>query len=113
MGDIADMMLDGTLCECCGEYIDDEEASGFARYCSKSCSLDRGVDFLSEEEENDEDEEDEEYDLTLEDIKSEIEVNILMLEDNAKDLKKFNSKKSRALKGFVKNLKLFLESLKK
>lgn len=32
MGDIADMMLDGTLCEGCGVYIE-EEGYGVPRYC--------------------------------------------------------------------------------
>jgi hypothetical protein len=35
MGEIADMMLDGTLCERCGEYIGN--AVGYPRKCS-SCS---------------------------------------------------------------------------
>ena len=34
MGEIAEMMLDGTMCECCGEYIHGP-ASGFPSYCSK------------------------------------------------------------------------------
>lgn len=34
MGDIAEMMLDGTLCECCGVYIEEVEAQGFPRRCS-------------------------------------------------------------------------------
>ena len=34
MGEIADMMLDGTLCEQCGEFIDDD--GGFPRLCA-SC----------------------------------------------------------------------------
>lgn len=42
MGDIADMMLSGELCECCGGYIDDE-ASGIPRYCSKKCAADRSA----------------------------------------------------------------------
>lgn len=33
MGEIADMMLDGTLCEGCGEYLGGS-ASGFPRYCA-------------------------------------------------------------------------------
>jgi hypothetical protein len=34
MGEIADMMLDGTLCEECGVYLDDDEgACGYPRYC--------------------------------------------------------------------------------
>jgi hypothetical protein len=42
MGEIAEMMLDGTLCECCGEFIHDGEAEGFPRYCSPQCAADRG-----------------------------------------------------------------------
>lgn len=44
MGEYADMMLDGTLCECCGSFIDDDGAEGFPRYCSKQCARDRGAD---------------------------------------------------------------------
>lgn len=33
MGDIADMMLDGTLCEGCGVYLEGE-SFGVPRYCS-------------------------------------------------------------------------------
>lgn len=40
MGDIADMMLSGELCECCGVYID-EHADGIPRYCSAKCAADR------------------------------------------------------------------------
>ena len=43
MGEIADMMLDGTLCECCGEFIGED--LGFPGYCSAQCAKDRGVDF--------------------------------------------------------------------
>jgi hypothetical protein len=32
MGDIADMMLDGTLCEGCGEFLD-ENPPGYPRRC--------------------------------------------------------------------------------
>lgn len=42
MGEIADMMLDGTLCEMCGSYLNEEEA-GFPRYCSVECAKDRGA----------------------------------------------------------------------
>lgn len=35
MGEIADMMLDGTLCEGCGCYLEGE-AQGIPRYCN-SC----------------------------------------------------------------------------
>jgi hypothetical protein len=40
MGEIADMMLDGTLCEQCGEYID--EGDGFPRLCA-ACKADNPV----------------------------------------------------------------------
>ena len=42
MGDIAEAMLDGTLCEACGSYIDDD-ASGYPRYCCDACARDRGA----------------------------------------------------------------------
>ena len=35
MGDIADMMLEGVLCEGCGVYLDGE-SPGYPRYCG-SC----------------------------------------------------------------------------
>lgn len=41
MGEIADMMLDGTLCEGCGEYIG--EGDGYPQYCSEQCASDRGA----------------------------------------------------------------------
>ena len=31
MGEIAEMHLDGTLCECCGEYLG--KPCGYPRYC--------------------------------------------------------------------------------
>lgn len=43
MGEYADMMLDGALCEGCGTYIDDAEPQGFPRYCSNQCARDRGA----------------------------------------------------------------------
>ena len=36
MGDIADLMLDGSLCEQCGEFID-SDAPGHPRLCA-ACS---------------------------------------------------------------------------
>lgn len=41
MGEISEMMLDGTLCECCGSFIGSD--AGFPQYCSKQCAKDRGV----------------------------------------------------------------------
>jgi hypothetical protein len=43
MGEYAEMMIDGTLCECCGTYMDDGAGQGFARYCSDQCARDRGA----------------------------------------------------------------------
>ena len=43
MGEIAEMMLDGTLCEACGCYMDDDGAAGFPRYCSEACARGRGM----------------------------------------------------------------------
>ena len=40
MGDIAEMMLEGTLCEGCGVTLDGD-APGYPRYCSRSCQRDR------------------------------------------------------------------------
>jgi hypothetical protein len=42
MGEVADMMVNGFLCEACGELIDGEEP-GFPRYCSPRCAVDRGA----------------------------------------------------------------------
>ena len=42
MGEIADMMLDGTLCEGCGKFIGSDV--GYPQYCSEACARDRGAD---------------------------------------------------------------------
>lgn len=40
MGEIADMMLDGTMCAGCGEWLHDgEDGDGFPVYCA-SCAPD-------------------------------------------------------------------------
>ena len=41
MGEIADTMLDGTLCAGCGVYLDVEPA-GYPIYCSPQCEPDFG-----------------------------------------------------------------------
>ena len=46
MGEIADAMLDGTLCECCGEYIGSD--AGYPQYCSEECARDRGLSLNSD-----------------------------------------------------------------
>lgn len=43
MGEIAEMMLDGTLCEACGVFIGSD--AGFPQYCSKQCADDRGAEW--------------------------------------------------------------------
>ncbi|WP_159975804.1 MULTISPECIES: hypothetical protein [unclassified Novosphingobium] len=43
MGEYAEMMLDGTLCECCGSFIDMDGGDGMPRYCSNQCARDRGA----------------------------------------------------------------------
>lgn len=43
MGEIADMMLEGDMCECCGSFIDCEGGWGIPRYCSPECAADRGA----------------------------------------------------------------------
>ncbi len=40
-GEIAEMMLEGILCEGCGEYIG--EGEGFPGYCSEECARGRGM----------------------------------------------------------------------
>lgn len=44
MGEYAEMMLDGTCCACCGEYIGSD--NGFATYCT-GCAPDFGVEPFS------------------------------------------------------------------
>lgn len=39
MGEYAEMMLDGTCCATCGEYLDGGE-DGIPRYCSAACMPD-------------------------------------------------------------------------
>ena len=42
MAEIADMMIEGDLCECCGSALDDP-GEGFPKYCSVECAKDRGI----------------------------------------------------------------------
>lgn len=44
MGEIAEMMLDGTLCACCGDYLGDDDGWGIPSYCP-GCE----PDFVQEE----------------------------------------------------------------
>ena len=44
MGEIAEMMLDGTLCESCGVALGGEP-SGYPQYCSPQCAEDAGFSF--------------------------------------------------------------------
>lgn len=41
MGEIADMMLDGTMCQGCGEWLNDgEDGPGYPGYCAGCKPLD-------------------------------------------------------------------------
>lgn len=49
MGEIADMMLDGTMCEACGEFLNDgEDGDGLPGYCSRECAESRGMSWEEE-----------------------------------------------------------------
>lgn len=41
MGEYAEMMLDGTCCENCGEYIG--QGTGYPGYCSSQCAAESGI----------------------------------------------------------------------
>lgn len=43
MGEIADDMLSGEMCEACGTYIGCGDA-GIPMYCSRECAKSRGAD---------------------------------------------------------------------
>lgn len=44
MGEIADAMVNGEMCEMCGVYLDyGEEPMGIPMYCSSTCAADRGL----------------------------------------------------------------------
>lgn len=108
MGEIAEMHLDGTLCEMCGEYMGD--AIGFPRYCSETCAKDRGAEYIDFDDDNNDEHEET---TLLEDVHESLADAIIMLEvgvDELKDLGK--SKKARALRGFIKQLEIFKESIK-
>lgn len=42
-GEIAEMMLDGALCEGCGEWLGDDGPQGFPGYCSDYCAGSRSA----------------------------------------------------------------------
>jgi len=45
MGEIAEMMISGVMCECCGVYLECDECEniGIPAYCSTKCAKDRGA----------------------------------------------------------------------
>lgn len=43
MGEIAEAMIGGDMCEMCGVWLPGE-GQGFPRYCSTECADDRGAD---------------------------------------------------------------------
>ena len=44
MGEIADMMINGDLCESCGVALE-TPGEGFPRYCSEECADSSGADY--------------------------------------------------------------------
>ena len=53
MGEVADMMLGGEMCESCGEWLFDDdgepkEGGGIPDYCGPGCAIDRGADWWLE-----------------------------------------------------------------
>ena len=42
MGEIADAIISGEMCEMCGAYLENNDM-GICMYCSERCALDRGV----------------------------------------------------------------------
>jgi translation initiation factor IF-1 len=42
MGEIAEMMLNGEVCEGCGVFLENEDR-GFPVYCSNRCAADAGI----------------------------------------------------------------------
>ena len=42
MGEIADMMIGGEMCEMCGVFLEDNDM-GIPMYCSAVCARERGV----------------------------------------------------------------------
>lgn len=42
MGEIAEAIINGEFCECCGGCIGDDESPGFPRCCDKDCAKEMG-----------------------------------------------------------------------
>lgn len=110
MGEIAEMHLDGTLCEMCGEFLDGE-SPGYPRYCSKQCAEDRGcdVDHLI-----DLDNQDSEEEATTERVKDELNSAIIWIEmaiDTVKELKLKG--RTKELSWLIKRIEQFKEKLPK
>lgn len=43
MGEIADMMLDGTMCNMCGVFLEGDVIEGIPNFCSEECANDAGA----------------------------------------------------------------------
>ena len=101
MGEIAEMMLDGTMCECCGEYID-EEGFGCPRYCSPECAKDRGAEYIDTGKDATE------MDTILVGIQN-AQTFLEMASESLFALGK--KKKAKSLRGLVKQIDLFAGSI--
>ena len=51
MGDIADMMIEGAMCQQCGEIIGDGIGDGYPVIC-EDCTADEPLDFNKSEEQS-------------------------------------------------------------
>lgn len=105
MGEIADMMLDGTMCECCGEFMG-SEGEGFPRYCSEECAANRGVSYGRLDTGEDEEEE-----PCVEDIYNYLQIalsSIGLAIDTAKALKLKHRVKE--LKSIMMEVQLYLHN---
>lgn len=55
MGEIAEMMVNGEMCEGCGEWLLNEDMEtenvGYPQYCSEYCAKNRGATWTQETKE--------------------------------------------------------------
>jgi hypothetical protein len=102
MGEIAEMMINGLMCEGCGEFMDDMEEPGYVRYCSEQCAKDRGMDFEDDEEDEP---------VTIDDIECSLTQARVSLEIAIDDLKELKMKGTKELSWLIKRIIQFEQKL--
>lgn len=108
MGEIADMMINGLMCEGCGEFLDGNEP-GYARYCSEQCAKNRGVEY----NESDDDYEDDDEEPSIEGICDAMNGAITWIEMAIDDLKALKIKGHiKELSWLVKRMEQFKQKIK-